>query len=268
MPDVAELDCVEVHEALLAGRPLSPAEAQHAASCPICSEGLPSGDAFLPSAELLNAIESDVRRETGVVAKLRALPTARRVLIGIVATMVFAVGTALVRPRWSFGPMPEERVGLVLAVLGVLITLMVWLGLRPLQAAPLGRRALLASVTASLLVPVLFAATPPGAESSALGDPGMVKGIMSCFLFGALPGVLFVLALRVLDRNAHHAASAALLAAAGGGLAGNLALEMHCPSVAPLHLLLGHATVGVVLVLTYRALRPSPGGVSREISPD
>ena len=255
MPGVAELDCVDVREALFAGRPLSAAEAEHAASCPICSQGLPGGDALSPSAELFSAIESDVRGETGLVARLRSLPTPVRLVVAIVITTFLAVGTTLVRPRWAFGPLPVERVTLVLVALGVLVWVIVWLALRPLQAAPPSRRLVLGSVAAGLLVPVLFAVTPPNAEHAGLDAPGMAKGVVLCFLFGALPGALFVLALRVLDRNAHRTADAALLAAVGGGLAGNAALEMHCPSVAPMHLLLGHATIGLALVLAYRAIR-------------
>jgi hypothetical protein len=257
MPGVAELDCVDVREALLVGRPLSAAEAEHAAACSFCSRSLPRGDATGPSSELLGVVEASIRDETGLVAWLRALPTSVRLFAGFGLAALLAIGMALVRPRWTSGPMPVDRVATVLAVLAVLVALVVRLALRPLQAAPPSRRVVLWSVAAGLLVPVLFAVTPPGAETAALGSPGMGKGIVLCFLFGALPGVLLVLALRALDRTAHRAGDAALLAAVGGGLAGNAALELHCPSVAPLHLLLGHATVGVVLVVVYAAVRRS-----------
>jgi len=259
MRDVAELDCVDVREARFAGRPLSAAEAEHAASCPICTQKAAADDAVGPSPELLAAILSEVQKETGFVAWLRALPTPVRLFVGVDFAALVAVGMALTRPRWSFGPLPEGRVVLVLAVLTALGSLVLWLALRPLQTAAPSRRLVLGSVAAGLLVPVFFALTPPSAEGADLSAPGMMKGILSCFVFGALPGVLLVLALRALDRNAHRAADVAVLAAVGGGLAGNAALELHCPSVAPVHLLLGHATLGIALVVAYRVLRRSPG---------
>ncbi|HVW30106.1 MAG TPA: hypothetical protein VHC69_32330 [Polyangiaceae bacterium] len=253
MPPVPELDCVDVQEALFAGRALSAAEAEHAASCPVCSQTLPKGD-LAPSAPLLAAVESAVRHETGFVAGLRALPTSTRMLSGIVAAALFAVGMASTRPRWAFGPVPVRHVALVLGVLAVLLAALLRLTLRPLQLAAPNARLVRASVATALLVPVFFALTPPGAEALPLGTPGMVGAALGCFVFGAIPGVLLVVALRALDRNAHRAVDVAVLAAACGGLAGNAALEMHCPSVAPLHLLLGHASVGVALVVVYFAL--------------
>jgi hypothetical protein len=250
MPPVPEPDCVDVREALLGGRPLSAAEAQHAAGCPVCSK-IQAGSELLFSQDLFSAVESDVRRETGFVARLRALPTPVRVLSGFLAAALLAVGMAATRPRWTFGPMPIERVALVLGVLSVLVAVLLRFALWPLQVTTPNSRILRGSLFVAVLVPIYFALTPPNAQAVGLDAPGMVAATLSCFLFGALPGVLLVLALRALDRNAHHALDVALVAAACGGLAGNAALELHCPSVAPLHLLLGHATVGVVLVALY-----------------
>jgi len=69
--------------------------------------------------------------------------------------------------------------------------------------------------------------------------------------------VLVVLVLRALDRTAHDSRPAGVLAAVTGGVAGNPALERHCPVTAPAHLLLGHATVGLMLVLAYGLTRRS-----------
>jgi hypothetical protein len=151
--------------------------------------------------------------------------------------------------------MPVDRVTLVLSVLGVLVALLVRLALRPLQAAPPSPGTVRVAAAAGLIVPVVFALTPPDPISASLAAPGMLAATLSCFLFGALPGVLLVLVLRALDRNALRSSDAALIAAASGGLSGNAALELHCPSTAPLHLVLGHATVGAALVLAVLAMR-------------
>jgi hypothetical protein len=54
-----------------------------------------------------------------------------------------------------------------------------------------------------------------------------------------------------LDRGRHGAWPGALTAAGAAGLTGILALELHCPLTHPTHLVVGHATVGSVLLLVY-----------------
>jgi hypothetical protein len=256
MAGVPELDCVDVHEALFAGRPLSAAEADHVATCPLCSRAMPE-EPLDPSFDLFAEVNASVQSERGLVARARSLSTPERVLAGVLAAGVLAVGMALTRPRWAFGPVPMDRVGPELAALLVAFAAVLWLALRPLQSAPPDRRLVLGAVAVGLLVPAVLAFTAPAAPLAEVAAQSMPKPTLSCFLFGALPGTLFVLALRALDRGAHGVGDAALLAAVGGGLCANIALELHCPSAAPLHLLFGHATVGVVLAIAYLAYRRS-----------
>ena len=253
-PGVDEIDCVEVRESLFGGRPLSAAEAEHAASCPVCSRALGDGGAPLDPADLFAEVEGAVQRDRGFTGWLRALPTPVRLIAAIDSAAVFILAMVLVRPRWAFGPMPLFRVVPVVGVLALELGVVLWLALRPLQAAPPNRRLVLGSIVAGLVVPVLFALVPAALPGHA-EPPDMTRAIVTCFLFGAVPGGLLVFALRALDRNAHGGTDVAILAAVGGGLAGNAALELHCPSAAPLHLLLGHATVGIALVVLYGTIR-------------
>lgn len=259
-PGVDELDCVDVREALFAGRPLSAAEAEHAATCPICSQAPGGGEALEPP--LFAELEDAVRRERGFTAWLRSLPTPVRFFAAIDSAAVFILAMVLARPRWAFGPMPLFRVVPVVAVLAAELGVVLWLALRPLQAAPPNRKLVLGSIFAGLLVPVVFAMLPPDAPAVAAPTASeMTTAMVACFLFGAVPGGLLVFALRALDRNGHGGTDVSVLAAVGGGLAGNAALELHCPSAAPVHLLLGHATLGIALVVLYgvvrRTARPS-----------
>ncbi len=253
---VDELDCVDVREALTRGTPLSPAHAEHAALCPLCSQALTDDGTLEPSEELLAAVEAAVQGERGLPALLRSWPTPSRMLAGASITVLLVVVTTLARPRWAFGPMPLERVTLSVAAIAALLGVVLWLTLRPLHIAPPSQRAVLASLAAGLLAPVALAVAPGGDQTMPVfAGPSTAHGIIACFLFGAATGCFFVLALWALDRGAHGARDVALLAAAGGGLAGNAALELHCPARDPLHLLLGHATVGAVLIAGYALLR-------------
>src|SRR5205085_7142678 len=137
-----------------------------------------------------------VQHETGLVAWLRALPTPARLLVGLAAAALFAVGTAMTRPRWSFGPLPMERVALVVGVLSVLVAVLLRLSLWPMQVTTPNSRVVRSTLLAALLLPIYFALTPPNPEAIALGAPGMASATLSCFLFGTIPGVLVVLALR------------------------------------------------------------------------
>jgi hypothetical protein len=246
---VTELDCVDIREALFSGRPLSASEAEHAASCPVCSQALPEGDAAEPAGKLFAEVEAAVQEERGPAAWLRSLPTPVRVFIGIDVAAVAVGMTTLIWPRSAYGPVPTARIVTAVVVLGTLYVLVLRQALRPLQAAPANRRHVAAIFAAGLVVPLLFAIFP--ADGPADTAYQAMRTAAACFWFGAAPGAVLVMALRLLDRGAHAVGDVALLAAVGGGLVGNAALELHCPSTAPLHLLLGHATVGVALVLFY-----------------
>ena len=113
----------------------------------------------------------------------------------------------------------------------------------------------LVGFVAGLVAPFLFALGP---SPSPFGDiPGVtfVQATVGCFVLGALVGGFVVVGLRLLDRGGHRSREAALFAATAGGLAANAALELHCPATAPAHLLLGHASVALVLVLVYGGMR-------------
>jgi hypothetical protein len=69
----------------------------------------------------------------------------------------------------------------------------------------------------------------------------------ACFFFGALFGLPILLSILAVDRGLGRT-NVALLGAASVGLTGNLALQLHCPLTHPLHLVPGHATIGIVAI--------------------
>jgi hypothetical protein len=248
--------CLEVHEARAKGDSLSGRAVAHAAECPVCrapvqeeDEG-PGGD----RADLFAAVRAKVDDERGASAWLRSLATRKRVLgaAAWVALLVTIIGVTL--PRGRFAPWPMSRVVLVVSVLAALLALTLRFGLRPLQAAPPPVGLSVACFAAGLLAPFLFALGPFPTRFEGIPGVSFAEATSGCFVLGGVTGALVVLALRALDRGGHRSREPALFAAAAGGLAANAALELHCPATAPAHLLLGHATVALTLVLAYGVL--------------
>jgi hypothetical protein len=251
-PRVEPTDCADVTEARVRGVAPSEEALRHAARCPLCAAAASGPVLPAPPDALFAAVESEVAAEQGLAARLRSLPTARRLLLAVGWAALLVTAAALATPRAAYGPVPVTRVVLVVTVLATLLALAVRLGLRPVQAPPVRRGAVVGSFLAGLLSPLVFALLPRSGPVVEVGAGiGDATAMLVCFALGLAPGVLVVLALRWLDRLGHGSRSAALLAAAAGGLAGNAALELHCPVTAPVHLLLGHATVGFALAAGY-----------------
>lgn len=250
MTRTARVDCLEVREALAKGDPLSAGAEAHRAACPVCgaSTEAASDDG---GAALFTAVRVELGKEHGPSAWLRGLATRERVVGGALWAAMLVAVIAVTMPRGRFAPVPMNRVVLVVSVLGALLALTLRFGLRPLQTPPPAPMVALACFLGGLIAPFLFALGP---SMEAIDLPNAsVAGARGCFYVGAAIGALVIVALRALDRGAHRSRNAALFAATAGGLAANAALELHCPSTAPAHLLLGHASVALALVLVYGA---------------
>jgi hypothetical protein len=251
------VDCLDVREAVAKGDPLSADAEAHRAACPVCGASMPTGGDE-GGAALLTAIGGELGKERGASAWLRSLATRERVVGAALWVALLVTVIAVTLPRGRFAPVPMNRVVLVVTVMGALLALTLRLGLRPLQVPPPPPRVAIACFLGGLLAPSLFAFGP---SMEAVDTPSAgIAGARGCFFIGAAIGALVVIALRVLDRGAHRSRGAALFAATAGGLAANAALELHCPSTAPVHLLLGHASVALVLVLVYGSLSRQSAG--------
>jgi hypothetical protein len=251
------VNCVDVREARLRGAVLSPEAAEHAQRCPICSaDADDDADAATGLDELFQGVAAKLRHEKGVTAWLRSRSTPARLFVAAawvsVLVMLFGMGI----PRTRFAPIPVDRVAVVLGALAVLAAVLLRVGLRPAQTPAPGDRSLFAAIGAGLGLPVAAAFLPPGAHGfDHYVQYTRTQAAIGCFVIGAITGALVVFLLRALDRTAHDSRPASVLAAVTGGIAGNLALELHCPVTSAAHLLVGHATVGMVLVLLYGLAR-------------
>ena len=247
------MDCSQVRDAFLAGKVLTKAEVQaHLSACAECA-ALFENDAQLGRSlatqatselpfpeELFGAIEARVERETGPRAWLRSRPSALRFqLIALCVVLVVLVAGGM-HHRPDFAAYPAARLVILLGAYFIAILLAVGKELSlAVQRGRLADYALLALF--GLGLPFL-AAFVPATEASRQAGP---EGALGCFLYGALFTLPLGILLWAFDRDDRPTLRTVCLSAAALGLAANLLLELHCPSGNPVHLLLGHASIGL-----------------------
>ena len=204
-----------------------------------------------PAAAEIDALRGQMvallREERGPLAALRARPSWQRLSLVAAAAAAVVVASFAFTPRGDLAGYPAAHMFATLTLLGLLTVAAGWRLLRPLHLPPLPvwtGRALLA---VGVLAPVALALVPIDHQGAAAGqgaDFAIACG--RCMGFGAALGAP-VLVLALLARRARiDGASVAALGGVVAGLTGNLALHLHCPVSEPLHVILGH---GILLVL-------------------
>lgn len=254
------MDCAEIRGSFVAGSvPAGPDVQEHLKWCPHCRELFEKGaqlgrrlaQAVLPAVEpggLFALVDAEVKRETGLRAKLRALPSRLRAG-ALVAVAVSLLGLELgLRRRADFADFSP----LIFWGIVVLLIAGVAVGAGRLMrgsSVPLGSAARERSVAAVFLVlpamallVVPIGSQMPGAAET-WGHP------MTCFTYGAALVVPFVLLYWLFERRDQVPTSSLVSAGALAGIAANLLLHAHCYSAHLGHLLLGHASIGVVWAL-------------------
>jgi hypothetical protein len=103
----------------------------------------------------------------------------------------------------------------------------------------------------ALALPFLIAFAPATEASRHFGP----EGALGCFTYGALLTVPTAALLWVFDRDNRISMRTVCLSAVSLGLSANLVLELHCPSGNALHLLLGHASIGVAWLAAWFVAR-------------
>ncbi|MEO7035932.1 MAG: hypothetical protein ABI548_18510 [Polyangiaceae bacterium] len=261
------MDCPEIREAFLHGVVVRSAEvAAHLRVCPHCRE-LFEQDAELGNSlaaesalampfadELFAALEAHVAQETGPRAWLRSRPTRLR-FAAVVASALFVIALGgMLRSRPDFAEYPVARLVLLLGVylLGIVFACGKELYLSARRGSLADHFGLLLG---ALGLPFLIAFAP-ATEASRHFGPG---GALSCFMYGAALTVPTAALLWAFDRDNRPSLRTVCLSAVALGLSANLVLELHCPSGNALHLLLGHASIGVAwLAAWFVARRMSP----------
>lgn len=259
-----DVDCADVHAAIASGRALSSAEAAHVEGCAACRVLVQDGGALgraLARAEddegpgrdaLWSRVQGDLQAEQGMVARMRAWPTSVRVgLAAIVAAIVPALSLVL-QPRPDLAVYPPARLLLDVLLFAIPAALALWISLRPLHRRALPSWSSVAAVGAAALAMLVLVLLPEAHRDhvASLQGRGEDFGALAraCFVMGVACGIPALVWLRLSSRDAGRRAITGALAATAA-LAGGLAVFLHCPIVAPSHLLAGHATVLVPYLL-------------------
>lgn len=266
------MDCAEIRSGFVAGRvPANPEVHEHLQGCPSCRElfendaalGRRLAEAVPPEVEpgdLFALVERDVQQETGLRARLRALPSPVRVG-GLVSVALALLAFELrFNRRSDFAEFsPEVFWGVALVLAGGLAWGAARLARGP--AAPLASAARERWLAVAFLVlPAIAVLVVPSGSGSpeaaaAWGHPGL------CFCYGAALVAPFLLLYWLFERRDRVPLAALVSAGALAGVAANLLLHAHCPSAHLGHLLLGHASIGLAwalaLVLFSKPLQPS-----------
>lgn len=208
---------------------------------------------------LFAGVEADVARERGAMAWLRARSQTARVLAFAALIVVEAVLVIGFVPRSDLGIYPALRHAVFVALLSGMALVAAWQSLRPLQAARAPAWLSRSIALGAVALPFLIGMMPRVPDHHALGHDGtgssMFEVAFYCLALGSFFGLVVIALLRKVDRGTHGNAARATLAALAGGLAGTLMTHLHCPLNNPVHLLLGHAPVGLLLAAGYAVLR-------------
>lgn len=257
------MDCTQIREAFLSGPPLRSAEIEaHLRSCPTCRE-LFERDAALGSTlakaaaqampleeELFAALEARVAAEVGLRAWLRSRPTRLRFAAAALSVLSVVFIGGFLRTRPDLAEYPRARLVLLLGIYALGI------------GAAFGKELYLSARRGSLAdhLGLLFGALGlpfliafmPATEASRHTGP---EGALNCFIYGALLTLPVAALLWAFDRDNRPSLRTVCLSAAALGLSANLVLELHCPSGNAVHLLLGHASLGLAWLATWFVLR-------------
>jgi hypothetical protein len=265
------LECAEIRSSFVAGRlPAGAAVEAHLEVCPHCPElfendarlGRSLAQAVGPEVapgDLFALVERDVSRDTGLRARLRALPTRLRAgtLVGVAGALLGFQLLLNRRPDFAvYSPGVFWAIAVALLVALILGALLVLRGANaPLGSSGRERGLAVALLLAPALVALLAPLGAGSPDAMAWADPS------GCFSYGAALVAPLVLLYWLFERRDSVPLSALMTAGALSGLAANLLLHAHCSSANLAHLLVGHASIGaawaLVLRLIWGALQPS-----------
>jgi hypothetical protein len=153
---------------------------------------------------------------------------------------------------------PALRMAGEVAIYATLVVGGVWWMLRPLHRRQGSNWMRWVGAVVAIGYPFLVALAGPAHQA----HPASLEGVgadfasraMACFLYGSVLALPFVLMAWASDRWDHRRLGRLLLVAAGGGVVGNFVLHLHCPLTDPMHILVGHALIGVAYAVVYAAI--------------
>lgn len=261
------MECAEIRSGFVSGRvPDGPAVTSHVQACPHCrvlfesdarlGRQLALGVLEVPEpGELFRAVSLDLEGETGLRSRMRSLSTSTRATALLMLAVMLAGGQLLLNRRQDFASYSP------LVFWGISLILFVALGAGAWRLArgpllPLDSSRARWPLPLLLMLPALLALLAPlGASPRGLREEGADWGRpAACFSYGAVLVVPLLLWWWLGERRAAVPLAGLLTASAVAGLSANLLLHAHCSSVHWGHLLLGHASIGVVWAIGCRLL--------------
>jgi len=201
-------------------------------------------------AALERGLRDHLDRERGPLAWLRSRSRPARVLLLLGFAVAVAALTWLVAGRADLATYPRTRMIATLAWFAAAAGAAAWLALRPIYLPRPARSTTALVLGFAVLGPLVTAVLPAAPTAAAIiAAENLWSWAYGCFACGVTAGLAALLFARAVDRGGSLATGQLALAAAAAGLVGNAALQLHCPINQPLHLLLGHATVPLGLLL-------------------
>ena len=255
------MDCAQMKQWMLEGGDPTAAEVmRHMDECPAC-KSLYASSAEL--ARLLAAekagqvataipdfaeIEDQTSRKPSWWQQLAEMSTGARSGAAL-AVAALPVLLGLLRHRANLTDYPPGRLAFEMVAMAGLVLTSLWLWLRPLYRPQPSHRMLWTVLALALVLPWAMALYPAALAAPAehLGSPGELRKAANCFLYGTLTAAPALVLVAGLGRRGEGFPGFALLPAIAAALAGLLGLHLHCPEVSPVHLLLGHAPIALVL---------------------
>lgn len=203
--------------------------------------------------ELLASVRSSIEAaRSNDVTRLHAQPTWRRRAFGF-ATLIFLLGMNIgLRQRTDLEAYALPYLLTYGGAVVSLISVCAFLALRPLHVPSLPRGTGFGLGLVAVAATVVLAVSP-GFHAHAASPSGvsLFSHASPCLVYGFFVGVPIYGALRLLDRGQPLGR---VLAASAAGLAGNLVLELQCPTGGGAHRLFGHAGVVALYVFGVIAL--------------
>ena len=205
--------------------------------------------------DLLPDLREQMAAEDRSWRRLRSWATPARRTAALVLIFALEPVVLVATPRLDLAAYPIPRLLAALLVLLATATLAIRLFAHPLHVRT-PRIARLRSVGAIvLLLPIAFALLPAPHHDVQI-HPESFEGIgadfvpraLGCLVFGTLVAIPTLLFLLATNRRPYLNAERIALAASAGGIAGTIALLLHCPLVGVAHRFAGHGGVGLAAV--------------------
>lgn len=261
--------CDDTRKRLTSDGEWSDAALEHLATCAVCREMADSVSAVellggsrpplepLALSHLMSRTERDIAKERGPFAWLRSRSSSQRMVVGFCVALAPAVAQLTLARRCDLGSYPLPRLLLVVALYAGALALAERTILLPLHRPLRLRKRWLVTVLALALPFVVAASAPAYVDPNAIStiaQGSLLRQAWICMRYGALLSLPAIILFFAMDRQLGRGRGFFTALAGLGALIGNLTLLLHCPIEEPAHQWVGHASIGLLLILVLAPL--------------